>query len=103
MKEMLRIILDMDKQASQRVKEAEAYRDKEIAELSEKKVRITEEENRMALDFAQKKSQKQRSEGDAYLKKVSERNSDILKAMDENYKKNADNWVDTIVNNVINN
>ena len=41
MKEMLRMILDMDKQACERVKEAEAYRDKEIAELGEKKNRIT--------------------------------------------------------------
>ena len=59
MKEMLRMILDMDKQACERVKEAEAYRDKEIAELGEKKNRITEEENQKALDFALKKSQKQ--------------------------------------------
>ena len=57
MKEMLRVILDMDKQACERVKEAEAYRDKEIAELGEKKNRITEEENQKALDFALKKSQ----------------------------------------------
>ena len=54
MKEMLRVILDMDKQASRRVKEAEAYRDKEIAELSEKKNRITEEENRLAIDSEKK-------------------------------------------------
>lgn len=103
MKEMLRVILDMDKQASQRVKEAEAYRDREIAGLSEKKSAIVEEENRKAIDFAQKKSQKQRSEGDDYLKKIGERNNRILDNMDELYKKNADNWVNTIVENVTQN
>lgn len=103
MKEMLRVILDMDKQASRRVKEAEAYRDKEIAELSEKKNRITEEENRLAIDSAQKKSQRQRTEGDAYLRKIEERNRHILDGMDALYGKNAENWVNTIVENVTQN
>lgn len=100
MKEMLRVILDMDKQACERVKQAEAYRDKEIAELGEKKNRITEEENKKALDFALKKSQKQRTEGDAYLEKVNERNRKILDGMELKYKKNADKWVNEIVENV---
>lgn len=103
MKEMLRVILDMDKQACERVKEAEAYRDKEIAELGEKKNRITEEENQKALDFALKKGQKQRTEGDAYLEKVSERNQKILNGMENLYKENADKWVDKIVENVTKN
>lgn len=100
MKEMLRVILDMDKQACERVKQAEAYRDKEIAELGEKKNRITEEENKKALDFALKKSQKQRAEGDAYLEKVNERNRKILDGMELKYKENADKWVNEIVENV---
>lgn len=103
MKEMLRVILDMDKQACERVKEAEAYRDKEIAELGEKKNRITEEENQKALDFALKKSQKQRTEGDVYLEKVGERNQKILNGMENLYKENADKWVDKIVENVTKN
>lgn len=103
MKEMLRMILDMDKQACERVKEAEAYRDKEIAELGEKKNRITEEENQKALDFALKKSQKQHTEGDAYLEKVGERNQKILNGMENLYKENADKWVDKIVENVTKN
>ncbi|HAX83045.1 MAG TPA: hypothetical protein DCY15_00640 [Ruminococcaceae bacterium] len=100
MKEMLRVILDMDKQACKRVKQAEAYRGKEIAELGEKKNRITEEENKKALDFALKKSQKQRTEGDAYLEKVNERNRKILDGMELKYKENADKWVNEIVENV---
>lgn len=103
MKEILRVILDMDKQACERVKEAEAYRDKEIAELGEKKNRITEEENQKALDFALKKSKKQRTEGDAYLEKVGERNQKILNGMENLYKENADKWVDKIVENVTKN
>lgn len=103
MKEMLRVILDMDKQACEQVKEAEAYRDKEVAELSEKKARITEEENQKALDFALKKSQKQRTEGDAYLEKVGERNKKILEGMEDLCKKNSDKWVDKIFENVTKN
>ncbi len=103
MKEMLRVILDMDKLASECVREAEAYRDKEIAELSEKKAQITEEENKKALDFALKKSQKQRTEGDAYLKKVEERNKKILEGMESRFEKSCDEWVDKIFENVTKN
>lgn len=103
MKEMLRMILDMDKQACARVHEAEAYRDSRIAELSGKKDEIVREENQKALDFALKKSQKQRSEGEVYLEKVNERNSHILEEMDSLYNKNAEKWIETIVDNVINN
>ena len=103
MKEMLRMILDMDKQACERVKEAEAYRDKEIAELGEKKNRITEEENQKALDFALKKRQKQRIQADTYVEKVGERNQKILNGMENLYKENADKWVDKIVENVTKN
>ena len=103
MKEMLRMILDMDKQACARVHEAEAYRDSRIAELSGKKDEIVREENQKALDFALKKSQKQRSEGEIYLEKVNERNSHILEEMDSLYNKNAEKWIETIVDNVINN
>ena len=97
------MILDMDKQACARVHEAEAYRDSRIAELSEKKDEIVREENQKALDFALKKSQKQRSEGEIYLEKVNERNSHILEEMDSLYNKNAEKWIETIVDNVINN
>lgn len=103
MKEMLRVILEMDKQACERVKEAEAYRDREIAELSEKKDRIIEEENRKARDFALKKSQKQRTEGDAYLVKVNERNEQLLDGMEKLFNENADKWVEKIVKNVTEN
>lgn len=103
MKEMLRMILDMDKQACARVQAAEAYRDNRIAELSGKKDDIVREENQKALDFALKKSQKQRSEGEIYLEKVNERNSHILEEMDSLYNKNAEKWIETIVDNVINN
>ena len=97
------MILDMDKQACARVHEAEAYRDNRIAELSGKKDEIVREENQKALDFALKKSQKQRSEGEIYLEKVNERNSHILEEMDSLYNKNAEKWIETIVDNVINN
>ena len=97
------MILDMDKQACARVQEAEAYSDKRIAELREKKDEIVKEENQKALDFALKKSQKQRSEGEIYLEKVNERNSHILEEMDSLYNKNAEKWIATIVDNVIKN
>lgn len=100
MKEMLKSIIDMDKEARKKVRAAEAYRDSEIAELSTKKNRITEEENQKALDSALKKSQKQRVESDAYIEKISERNKRITEEMDTAYREHSDEWVDTIVRNV---
>lgn len=103
MKEMLQAIIDMDKEARERVREAEAYRDDKIAGLSEQKNQITQEENQKALDFALRKSQKQRAEGDAYIKSVNERNQKITDEIDAVYREKEEQWVSTIVNNVIKN
>lgn len=100
MKEMLQAIINMDKEARERVKEAEAYRDDKIAGLSEQKNQITQEENQKALDFALRKSQKQRAEGDAYIKSVNERNQKITEEIDAAFREKEEQWVSTIVNNV---
>lgn len=103
MKEILQAILDMDKKARKQVEQAEEYRKNEIAALSEKKAVITAEENQKALEFAQKRSQKQRSEGEVYLRGISERNKKISDAIDKAFEENEDEWVSTIVKNVISN
>lgn len=103
MKEMLQVILDMDKNARERVAQAEKYREREINALSEKKTLITAEENQKALDFAHKRSQKQRSEGEAYLRGVSERNRKISEGIDKAFEDNEEKWIDTIVKNVTTN
>lgn len=100
MKEILQAILDMDKKARKQVEQAEEYRKNEIAALSEKKAVITAEENQKALEFAQKRSQKQRSEGEVYLRGISERNKKISDAIDKAFEENEDKWVSTIVKNV---
>lgn len=100
MKEILQAILDMDKKARKQVEQAEEYRKNEIAALSEKKAVITAEENQKALEFAQKRSQKQRSEGEVYLRGISERNKKISDAIDKAFEENEDEWVSTIVKNV---
>lgn len=100
MKDILQAILDMDKSARKQVEKAEEYRKAEIAALSEKKAVITAEENQKALDFAQKRSQKQRSEGEVYLRGVSERNRKISEDIDKAFEENEEKWVETIFNNV---
>lgn len=100
MKEILQAILDMDKKARKQVEQAEEYRKNEIAALSEKKAVITAEENQKALEFAQKRSQKQRSEGEVYLRGISERNKKISDAIDKAFEENEDEWVSTIIKNV---
>lgn len=100
MDEMLQLILDMDKAARERVREAEAYRDNEIADLSSKKDLITQDENQKALDFALKKSQRQRSANEAYLSEIAQRNQKISDEIDAAYKENSQKWINSIVEKV---
>lgn len=100
MDEMLQLILEMDKAARERVRAAEAYRESEISELSAKKDLIAQDENQKALDFALKKSQRQRGASEAYVSYITQRNQKISDQIEAAYKENAQNWINSIVEKV---
>lgn len=101
MNEMLRTILDMDKTAQNMVEEAEEYRRNAVAQLGARKTAIVEDETKRAKESAAKRSEKRKSEGKARLSDIQKKNKVILDKMNKLYEKNADKWVDDIVNGVI--
>lgn len=100
MNEMLRTILDMDKEARKKLEEAENYRREAVAGLSAKKAAVVEDETRKAKESAQRRSATRKSEGEKNLAEIKERNRKITDNLNSLYEKNADRWVEEIVNNV---
>lgn len=102
MNEMLRTILDMDKNAQAKVEEAESYRRDAVAGLSSRKTAIVEDETKKVRESALKRSAQRKTEGKNRLSAIQQKNEKILKNMNSLYEKNADKWADEIVDNVIN-
>lgn len=101
MENMLKEILNMDKQAREKVKELEQYRLDAITSLNDKKEKIVEEENQKALNYAKNQSDKSKKTGEKYLAQVRERNKKLIHSMNELYNNNSDKWAEDIFNEVI--
>lgn len=100
MNSMLKTILDIDRQAQQKVAEAEEYRNNAIAELNNKKNGIIEKEMKKAKDSAQRRSQRMKAGNEKNLSEIREHNAAVLENLEALYSQNADKWVDEIVLNV---
>lgn len=103
MNEMLKTILNIDKEARKKLEEAEAYRRDTLAGLSSKKAVVVAEETRKVKEAAQKRNAKSKSVGEKNLSAIKEKNKKILKNMNSLYEKNADRWVEEIIKNVTEN
>lgn len=103
MNEMLKTILDIDKEARKKLEDAEAYRRDTLAGLSSKKAEVVAEETRKVKEAAQKRSARSKSVGERNLSAVKEKNKKVLENMNSLYRKNADRWVDEIIKNVTEN
>lgn len=100
MNEMLKTILDIDKEARKKLEEAENYRREAVAGLSAKKAAVVEDETRKAKESAQRRSDTRKSENEKNLTEIKEKNKKITDNLNALYEKNADKWVEEIVNNV---
>lgn len=101
MDDMLKNIIEIDKQARKKVEELEQYRLDAFASLNEQKEIIAEEENTKALESAKRKSDRRKAEGEKYLKAVQLKNKKILENMEALYKENGEKWADDIFKQVI--
>lgn len=100
MNEMLKTILDMDKQAQQKVVAAEEYRNSVISELSSKKNAVMEDETQRAKESALRRSERRKAQSEKYLSDIKERNGKVLAKMEKLYAENTEKWVAEIVENV---
>lgn len=101
MDDMLKEILEMDKKAQEKVKEAEQYRLDTISSLNEKKKQIIKEENERALESARSNSEKDKNLNEDYLKQIKIKNEKIIKNMDELFEENKTAWAERIFNETV--
>ena len=102
MENLLNEIIRSDKEAKQRLVEAEEYRREQLMALQSKKDEIEKEEIKKAVDDLLKKGQKRKSAGDKQISALKQSHKDAEERMNELYKKNSAKWVDRIVDGVIN-
>lgn len=102
MENLLNEIIKSDKDAKQRLTQAEDYRREQLIALQTKKEEIEKEEIRKAVDDLLKKGEKRKSAGDKQIYALKQSHKKAEEEMNELYKKNGSKWVDRIVDGVIN-
>ncbi len=101
MENLLNEIIKSDKEAKQRLVDAEEYRREQLMALQAKKDEIEKEEIRKAVDSLLKSGEKSRSARDKQLSAMNQSRKTAEEKMNELYKKNCSKWVDRIVDGVI--
>ena len=101
MENLLNEILKSDKEAKQRLTEAEEYRRSQLLSLQSKKDEIEKEEIRKAVDDLLKKGAKRKSAGEQQISALKQSHKKAADEMDALYKKNGAEWVRKIVDGVI--
>lgn len=102
MENLLNEILKSDKEAKQRLIEAEDYRREKLVALQSEKEKIEKEEIQKAVDALLKKGEKRKSAGEKQISELKKSHKAAEEKMNELYKQNGSKWVDRIVDGVIN-
>lgn len=102
MENLLNEILKVDKEAKQKLTEAEEYRREQLVALQSKKEEIEKEEIRNAVDALLQKGEERKSAGDKQLADLAESHKAAEEKMKTLYEQNGDQWVKRIVDGVIN-
>ncbi len=102
MENLLNEILKVDKEAKQKLTEAEEYRREQLVALQSKKEEIEKEEIRNAIDALLQKGEERKSAGEKQLADLAESHKAAEEEMNKLYKQNGDQWVKRIVDGVIN-
>lgn len=101
MDDSLKRILEVNRTADQKVKEAEEYRKVQISSLSAKKEEIIEKETQRARDSAAKRSKKAEAECRERLETVKKNNAMIKDRLQSEFQNNRSRWIDEITENVL--
>ncbi len=101
MEKLLTQIIKIDSEARERLKEAEEYRKKRMAQLPLIKEEIIKIENQKAIDEAMSRSLSSSTAAAGKLEQTKERNKLSQEKMEALYEEKVDEWVDTLVKNII--
>lgn len=102
MENLLNEILKSDKEAKQRLTQAEDYRRERLVALQSEKEEIEKEEIKKAVDALLKKDEKRKSAGEKQIAELKRNHKEAEEKMNELYKQNGSKWVKKIVDGVIN-
>ena len=98
---VLNIILKSDEAAKQKVASAEEYRREQLASLQSRKEEIKKNEIKRAVDEAVRNSERRKMASTSQLDEMKKTHQAAQEKMEELYKNNEKEWVETIVKNVL--
>lgn len=101
MADLLNEIIEVDKAARKRLENAQNERAVALASIASQRDALIDSEKQKAKKKAEAISQKGKSEGEKQLEKIKERNIEIIRNMDNLYQNKKDEWIDTIVGNIL--
>lgn len=102
MENLLNEIIKSDREAKQKLYEAEEYRRSQLVNLQSEKDKIEKEEIKKAVDDLLRKGEKRKSAGDKQLSSLKQSHKAAENKMNELYNEKGSEWVRKIVDGVIN-
>lgn len=102
MEDMLSMIVNMDEKVRNETKQAEQRKADSFKKIAEKRDDIYNSYINRARERIKKNQAIEQAAADKKWQQIKENQEKSLKMINDEYKKNGQQWVDAIVNNVIN-
>lgn len=102
MEDMLSMIVNMDEKVRNETKQAEQRKADSFKKITEKRDDIYNSYINRARERIKKNQTIEQAAADKKWQQIKENQEKSLKMINDEYKKNGQQWVDAIVNNVIN-
>ena len=102
MEDMLSMIVNMDEKVRNETKQAEQRKADSFKKITEKRDDIYNSYINRARERIKKNQATDQAAADKKWQQIKENQEKSLKMINDEYKKNGQQWVDAIVNNVIN-
>lgn len=101
--DILKEVINIDKQAREHVEEAYEYKKRELAKLEKEKEAVFKQELDKITKAAEEVSNENKLKNEDEINSITEKNSKIEQSMNDINNEKFDYWVNNIFNNIINN
>ena len=101
--DILKEVINTDKQAREHVEEAYEYKKRELAKLEKEKEAVFKQELDKVTKAAEEVSNENKLKNEDEINSITEKNSKIEQSMNDINNEKFDYWVNNIFNNIINN
>jgi len=100
MKDVIGSILDIENKAGNIIEEGKNEKLRLVAKMSQDIKKMQDDINKMVSIKLEQLDIEEKNDAKASLKRIKDAAEKKLAAMDDFYKKNRDNWVDTVFKNI---